>query len=441
MPKDAAYLANVRAQYEALPYPPRDSRDERKRLIRTYSDQLALLNHYGFQGRRDFRGFKALVAGSGTGDGTIYLAEQLKGFSGARVVSIDISEASNDVARARARVRGLKNITFLHGSLLELPERGLEPFDYVNCVGVLHHLADPDAGLKALTAVLKPDGLMSLMLYATYGRTGVYQMQELMRLINGDEPDIQAKVDTTKAVLAELPAGNWFKRGEELITDHRTDGDVGIYDVFLHEQDRAYTVPETYDFVERAGLTLVDYSRPPDRMLLDPANCIRDPGLLERVRALPVREQRAVAELVTGLLIKHQVYAARAPDTVASLDDLDNVPFLVGFPPDAHRQLADQMRRAPGAPVEVRTQAFGYRFTPRRYTAAIFANMDGQRSLGRIFEAVRRDTGEAALTDDDLKADFAPVYRTLEFGGHLLLRHRTVAPLKDPAEGPPGRRR
>jgi SAM-dependent methyltransferase len=442
MQDNARYLANVRAQYEALPYPARDPEEERTRLIRTEGDHLATLNHFCYRGRRDFGDFRALVAGSGTGDATIHLAAQLERFPGAGVISIDISEASNDVARARARVRGLKNITFLHGSLLDLDEMDLEPFDYINCSGVLHHLADPDAGLNALKAVLKSDGAMGLMLYATYGRTGIYQMQALMRLVNGDERDIQAKVDNTKAVLGCLPPSNWLKRGEDLVHDHKLFGDVGVYDLFLHEQDRAYTVPEVYDFVERAGLKLVEYYRPRDRVLLDPEACIPDASLLERVRARDLRTQRAVAELMTGRLIKHDFYVAATADTVASPDDLDNVPFLTGgFKAESSRALAAQVRQAPRAPVEINAQIYRYSFQPGRHTAAIFDHLDGERSLGEIYAAVRGATGAGGPSDADLAADFAPVYARMVFGGHLLLRHRSVpayvAPPAAPAGAPP----
>jgi 2-polyprenyl-3-methyl-5-hydroxy-6-metoxy-1,4-benzoquinol methylase len=55
---------------------------------------------------------------------------------------------------ARAAARGLDNIAFEEGSILELPRSGLGPFDYVDCCGVLHHLPDPAAGLAALVATV-----------------------------------------------------------------------------------------------------------------------------------------------------------------------------------------------------------------------------------------------------------------------------------------------
>ena len=55
----------VAAQYEAYPYPHRDPKDERTRLVTGSPSQLDELAHYLFRGRLDVRGFRALVAGGG----------------------------------------------------------------------------------------------------------------------------------------------------------------------------------------------------------------------------------------------------------------------------------------------------------------------------------------------------------------------------------------
>ena len=51
---------------------------------------------------------------------------------------------------------------------------------------------------------------MSIMLYAEYGRTGVYQMQDLMRRVNAGVTDIGEKLKNARAILACLPKTNWF---------------------------------------------------------------------------------------------------------------------------------------------------------------------------------------------------------------------------------------
>ena len=83
-------------QYENYPYPPRDPAEEAQRLITGSPSQLDELNHYVFGGRRDFsKPFRALVAGGGTGDAAIMLAQQLAETGGpGEVIYLDLSAAS-----------------------------------------------------------------------------------------------------------------------------------------------------------------------------------------------------------------------------------------------------------------------------------------------------------------------------------------------------------
>jgi len=342
-------------------------------------------------------------------------------------VHLDLSTASIAVAQGRAEVRGLTNIDWVHGSLLDLPKMGLAPFDYINCTGVLMILADPDAGLKALKSALKPDGAMGLMVYAQYGRTGVYQVQALMRLVNEGVTDIAEKLANAKAVLAALPPSNWFKRGEDLFTDHVRLGDSGIYDLFLIAQDRAYTVPETYALVEGAGLHLLEYCWALERVMLEPEAHLKDPRLLERIRPLPLPERRAIAELVCGTLTRQHVYAAPEADRTATLEDPEMVPFLVDFADaGAHQALADHIGRNPGRPVQVRLPYHAFAFTPGPNAAALFRHLDGTNTLGEIFAAVRAGAGADGPSDADLMAEFRPLYDAFRLGDGMLLRHRSV---------------
>ena len=150
----SATTSRVREQYEEYPYPPRDPADESKRVLATRLDELGKLNHYCYRGRRNFRqGFRALVAGGGTGHATVFLAEQLRQFD-AQIVHLDLSAASMAIAKERIRVRELQDrVRWINGSLLELASFDLEPFDYINCCGVLHHLEDPRGALAEMKRV------------------------------------------------------------------------------------------------------------------------------------------------------------------------------------------------------------------------------------------------------------------------------------------------
>lgn len=424
--KTDQYNQNVRKQYESYPYPPRNPEDEKKKLNATLPDPLCQINHYCYGGKKDFgRGFRALVAGGGTGDATIFLAEQFRGMN-AEVVYLDISHGSMEVAQKRAAVRGLNNIRWIHGSLLDLPTLDIGEFDYINCSGVLHHLDSPEEGIRALKAVLKDDGAICILVYGKYGRTGVYQMQELMCMANQQEDDIQRMLDNTKALLQELPATNWFRRGEELISDHKTYGDAGVYDIFLHARDRAYSVPELYEWVEGAGLHI---QFPYDAAEYQLESHIRNVDLLQTLKALPFRTQQAAAEIIAGNLIKHVFYATHDEHTAASLDDLDNVPFAaLNFEPLSGYNLFEFIDKNPGQPVKVLFGGLEITFMPGAYTKFIFKYLDGECSLGEIFERVR---GEATLcgavpSDDVLREDFRQVYQLFNRHDGILLRHKSI---------------
>ena len=476
MPQPTNFLPAVRSQYEALPYPPCNPEDDRTRLVHTWLEDLPMINHYCFAGKQSFRnGFRALVAGGGTGDATIFLAEQLRA-TNAHIVHLDMSSASIAIARARANIRGLTNITWVHDSLLNLPTLGLGKFDYINCSGVLHHLADPDAGFNALRSVLKAPGdsngnsagdaigksagdaigksagdaigksagALGLMVYGTIGRTAVYQTQALMRLVNQGsvQPgDVKNEIANTKDILASLPPSNWFMRSEELHNDHKA-GDAGIYDLLLHSQDRSYSVGELFDWLgdrtegadgaDGAGghglhLAFTDVQRGRSPYLPHMVLGRKPPAMAAALRQLPRRQQYEMAELMIGDIIAHTLYLTRDAACTAPFGDADYVPFFFHEPLTG--EIAAQVFGSNrGQPFVLQHQHSGVSVAvnPGKYGAKILRLIDGQRSFGEIFGQFRADwKGLAAAPDNAaLFADFAESYDTLNALDRLLLRHR-----------------
>jgi len=426
--------AKVKWQYETFPYPERDPADEAKRLMRTHHDQLESLNHYCFRGRRDFRhGFRALVAGGGTGDATVYLAQQLAG-TDAAIVHLDVSAASIDVARRRTRQRGLEqDVSWIEGSLFDLPSFGLEPFDYVNCSGVLHHLDDPNEGLAALVSVLKDDGALGLMLYGRYGRLGVYPMQELMRLINRGEQHPQEKVNNAKETFAALPISNVLKRMAGAMPDDGSMNDTEFYDMFLHAKDRPFSVPEVYELLDSAGLHLIEFCSK-NRALLDPRIAFPSGRLHERVSRLPRREQQAAAELFWGAVVRYDFWASRRSNTIADPRHPDNVPL---FPTCARLIGAQQSllaaADAPGeswkysilGPLQTRISLqIALNDVSRRLVRLI----DGRRTTGEIVGAIAAELAPR-LSVDEVWHLCHEALRSLQGFDLVLLRHVSAPPM------------
>ena len=434
--------SEVKAQYENYPYPKRDPEHEKVRLINTPSNQLDRINHYCFSGNSTFdKDFRVLVAGGGTGDAAIMLAEQLRN-TPAEIVYLDMSRSSMQVARERARIRGLQNIKWIESSLLKLPEMDIGGFDYINCSGVLHHLDSPDAGLHALTSVLKHHGALSVMVYAPYGRTGVYLIQELMRHINHDISNLQHKVDNTRTVLNTLQKTNihGLAAKNRFRIDIEEFGDIGIYDLFLHSQDRAYTVSQLYEFIESQDLKIIqffgDLHRNQDGLVLgnqayNPAAFLKDSSIGETVRKLPLRSQQAIAELLHGGYHMHSIYASRQIPLKPDPGNLDHVPnFTIQWNKSVnieYERLAQHSNnqvvmneRGPGGKINC---TITFAKTPN--APRILGLINGVRTLREIYDTIQSETTQA-VSVEQLSSEFDNIFTSLHMHNRMFLRHQSV---------------
>lgn len=414
-------LETVRAQYEALPYPPRDPRDEAIRLITGTPSHVLEINHYLFSGRLNFtRPFRALVAGGGTGDACIMLAQQLADRRcPGDVVYLDLSTASRQICEARAKARGLRNIQFMTGSLLDLPQMNIGQFDYIDCTGVLHHLPEPDVGMRALASVLQPDGGIGVMLYGEYGRSGVYPLQEMLRTLAPLSMAIEDRLAMAKRLIRFLPTTNLFRRNPYL-NDHVTGGDAGLYDLLLHSCDRAFTVPDIGKMAAAAGLRVVAFLEP---VRYEPATYMSDPVISRQMSSLPLLERAAFAERLAGNLRTHVFYASRAGfDTVARPEDTSAIPVLRDM--DAQKLAAGLQ---PGSPLIANLDGFPWRAQLPSLAPRIISQIDGRKTVAEIYTSLGAQGGPGGGLPqwEDFYAQFEDLYVKLNGVNHLLLRFRT----------------
>lgn len=101
-------------------------------------------------------GSSVLEAGCGTGAQTVTLA---RNSPQARFTSIDISAVSLAEAKARVQAAGLTNVAFRQQDVFKMPA---ETFDHVFVCFLLEHLARPLEALRALKAMLKPGGTITV---------------------------------------------------------------------------------------------------------------------------------------------------------------------------------------------------------------------------------------------------------------------------------------
>ncbi len=241
-----------------------------------------------------------LIAGCGTSQAASYALRE----PDARITAIDISDTSLRHTRDLQSKYNLENLE-LHQLSIERVEEIGRSFDLVVCTGVLHHLPDPDRGLCALRDVLNPSGAMRLMVYARYGRAGIYMMQEYCRLLGiGTSPtDLQGLGATLEALPPDHPISGLVRRAADF---RRPEA---MADALLHPQDRAYTVPELHAWLDRCGMSFGRW--------IEQAPYLAQCGLVSRsphaarLASLPPRLQHAAVELFRGTMVSHSFIAYR----------------------------------------------------------------------------------------------------------------------------------
>ncbi|MBE9169974.1 class I SAM-dependent methyltransferase [Pleurocapsales cyanobacterium LEGE 06147] len=143
-----------------------------------------------------------LDAGCGTGFQTLALA---RANPGSRVIGIDLSEKSIELARARLQYHNCQDVEFRVLNILDLPQLGLE-FDYINCDEVLYLFPDPAVGLQALKSVLKPNGIIRANLHSALQRADLYRAQAAFRLIGlFDQNPEDTEVAAVQTMMKSLP--------------------------------------------------------------------------------------------------------------------------------------------------------------------------------------------------------------------------------------------
>ena len=249
---------------------------------------------------------RILDAGCGTGVSTDYLCHLNPG---AEVLAVDISAGALDVARERLRRSGgaeqVQSLRQEQRSLLDLDDEGC--FDYINSVGVLHHLRDPLAGLKALGQRLAPHGLLHLFLYADAGRWEIHRTQKVLELL---EAGIGADgLRLGRELLSELPETNRLRRNHEQRWAIDTHADANFADMYLHPQETSYDLERLMALIESSGLHFAGFSNP---SVWDPARLLKG-DLLSRAQSLPPSDQWALVEQLDPDISHFEFFVSAQP--------------------------------------------------------------------------------------------------------------------------------
>jgi SAM-dependent methyltransferase len=369
----------VRDFYDRYPYP--RPIEDLERYHRLWQDrQRRRADYHLFWPDRSYReDHSILIAGCGTSQA----AKHALRWPAAQITGIDISATSVRCTEKLKRKYNLTNLQVHQLSIDRLTDLG-ETFDQIVCTGVLHHLEDPGAGLAALRGVLKPDGAMHLMVYASYGRTGIYMLQEFCRRIGIRATD--EGIGDLIAALRALPPGHPLETQLREAPDFQQEAELA--DALLHPQDRAYSVPELFHLIAMARLTFGRWVKQAPYS----ARC----GLIAHIPQashmveLPLAEEYAAVELFRGTMARHSLIVHRNDRSPAVQPiNFAGDAWLSYVPIRMSETICVQERLPPGAAGVLINQNHTYTdlFIPISSTEKrLFDAIDGNRTIGDILK-------------------------------------------------------
>jgi len=248
-------LEQMRQQFDSAPYPriPPEQTPNK-----AYNDLFVhnMVTPFYLRDRQviDTKDKLILDAGCGTGYKALTLAIANPG---AKIIGVDLSEKSVDLAKKRLEFHNFDNVEFRAMSIYDLPELGMQ-FDYINCDEVVYLLPDPLAGMQAMQAVLKPTGILRANLHSALQRGTIHRAQDFFRLLGlMDDAPAQDRQNTVVATMknmhrnVDLKARTWSPILET------PDGTEQIFANHLLAGDRGFTIPEMFELLDASNLSFL----------------------------------------------------------------------------------------------------------------------------------------------------------------------------------------
>jgi SAM-dependent methyltransferase len=373
---NAAIATVVSAFYERHPYPP--PVDDLQAYRRAWGVQRRRAESHLFWPDEPYREDRSiLVAGCGTTQAAHYALRWPR----AQVIGIDVSANSIAFTQGLKRKHALANLE-VRQLAVERAAELRQRFEHVVCTGVLHHLPDPDAGLRALHDVLEPAGALNVMVYAPYGRAGVYMLQDYCRRlgVGGTATELRDLAASLKALPPDHPLAPLLRNSPDFADR------AGLADALLHPQDRSYSVPQLLDFLDRAGLAFGRWVR--QAPYLPWCGALASTPHHSSLVGLTAEAQYAAIELFRGTMVRHGVVAYRKdrPPQGAPVN-FESEAWLGYTPIRLHDTLSVRDRLPPGAAAVVinRNHTYTDLYLPiDARQERLLTAIDGERTIAEI---------------------------------------------------------
>jgi 2-polyprenyl-3-methyl-5-hydroxy-6-metoxy-1,4-benzoquinol methylase len=173
-----------------------------------------------------------------------------------RLLCVDLSQRSLNRARFRllANLRSTQFIRADINTFLEQQGAVSGPYDHIDAYGVLHHLANPTATVRALSLHLAGNGTMRVMVYNARARRWIHHLQAVFRLLKLS-PYQTADLNFARRLLKVLSDSSPFYEQKLSQMGQSTLGSNSrLTDTFFHCRETRIDIESWIKMFEDAGL-------------------------------------------------------------------------------------------------------------------------------------------------------------------------------------------
>ncbi len=242
----------VKAQYENNPYPRWKFENQFKEIDYTVKE---LINSEIIPNRInsniESKPIKILLAGCGTGKQILHAQR----YGNAQITAIDLSRSSLAFAQRKINELGIKNVSLIQMDILEVALLK-EKFDIIECVGVLHHMDDPQKGLQSLLEVSRPNSFLKLSFYSELSRQNVIKARTIIR-----DRKLDPDIENIRVLRQDIISGKYpeiYSQTTNIKSDFYTTS--AFRDLVFHCQEHRFTCKQIDEILSNNQLKFIGYT-------------------------------------------------------------------------------------------------------------------------------------------------------------------------------------
>lgn len=239
----------VRSQYEENPYPRWRYANFNPRV-----DFFLELNNDIYPNKVPAENKKntnnILIAGCGTG---LQLARRMD-YSNSKILAIDLSLSSLAVAKRKMQELNINNVELFHTDILKLINLD-KKFNIIECMGVIHHLENPEHGFKILVDILEPNGFLKIGLYSDLARKHITKSREYLKEFNffNNTKDLR----NCREMIRNNNENKFFQKLNDNYDFYTTSS---LRDLIFHVQEHRFSIPKISELLKKFNLKFLGFT-------------------------------------------------------------------------------------------------------------------------------------------------------------------------------------